>query len=221
MKYIFSFFLLFVAFIGYSQKDSLEIGDKYWEDQFYININYNVLHNQPSEIGSNGFSYGFSVGYIKDIPFTTKGNSAFGIGLGYGFDSFNHGLKVSETSSVFDTAVNISDNKIKLHSIEMPIQFRWRTSTATKYSFFRCYLGATISYNFSNTFRYTESNQAINLSNIQAYNNWQTGLTMSIGYGTFNFYGYYGLSPLFKEATLNGNKIDTRMFKLGLSFYLL
>ena len=138
------------------------------------------------------------------------------------FDSFNHNLKVVKGSpNSFEAGSGLTSNKIKLNNLEIPIQFRWRSSTVNTYSFWRFYAGVKLSYNLSNTFSYTENNTSISISNVKEYNKWQTGLIMSAGYGTFNFHVYYGLSPLFKNASINGNSIDTKILRFGLSFYLL
>lgn len=222
MKYILSFFILFSVFNIQAQNDSLQIGDKYWEDQLYINVSYNVLNNQPVEVSKSGFSYGFSGGYIKDIPFNKSGKVALGIGLGYGFDSFSHNLKVIKGNpNRFESGSDLKSNKLRLHNIEIPIEFRWRTSTANTYSFWRIYAGLKVSYNISNVFTYTDVNVPVNISNLNEFNKWQTGLTMSAGYGTFNFHVYYGLTSLFKNASINNNPINTKIVRLGLSFYLL
>ncbi|WGH74313.1 porin family protein [Tenacibaculum tangerinum] len=221
MKYVVLFLFFFTSLSIYSQKDSLQIGDSYWEDQLYIDITYNLLQNQPDEVAKTGFSYGIAAGYMKDIPFHKSGRTAFAIGLGYSYDSFNHRLKVSEGGSEYEIDPNITSNTIKLHNIEMPIQFRWRSSDANTYSFWRFYAGFKITYNLSNSFSYKLPTGKVNLSNIEKYNDWQTGLSISAGYGTFNFYAYYALSPMFKDATLNGASIDSNIVKLGLSFYLL
>ncbi|MCT4699301.1 porin family protein [Tenacibaculum haliotis] len=222
MKYIIPFFLFFLSINSYAQKDSLEVGQRYWEDQLYINVSYNGLNNQPKEVGKSGFSFGFSAGYIKDIPLIKSGKIALGIGVGYGFDSFNHGLKVVEGSlNNFQVDNTISYNKLKLHNIEMPLQFRWRSSTVNTYSFWRFYTGVKLSYNISNNFNYTDAGVKIDISNLNKYNKFQTGVILSVGYGTFNFHAYYGLTPIFKNAYLNGNKINTKIARFGLSFYLL
>lgn len=222
MKNIITSFLFFIIISVSAQKDSLKVGDAYWEDQLYINVFYNVLGNQPKEVNTSGFSYGFSLGYIKDIPLVKSSRKAIGIGLGYSFDTFNHGLKVSEGSiNVFEVDDAITANKLKLHNIEMPIQFRWRSSTVNTYSFWRLYAGFNLSYNLSNTFTYFDSNVKVNVSNLLEYNKFQAGLMMSVGYGTFNFHVYYGLLPIIKDGSLYGNEINTNIVRFGLSFYLL
>ena len=88
-------FYLFFTCTVFSQRDSLQIGERYLEDQTYIGITYNQLFDQPAQVGVSGFSYGLHLGYIKDVPLVKSGRVALAIGVGYAFDTFNHGLKVS------------------------------------------------------------------------------------------------------------------------------
>ncbi|CAM1348650.1 porin family protein [Tenacibaculum insulae] len=222
MKKSISLFLFFISITIYAQRDSLQVGDVYWEDQLYINVSYNIFDKQPKELNKSGFSFGFSGGYIKDVPLAKSGRVALGIGLGYGFDSFNHNLKVIKGNpNSFEIGNSLSSNKLKIHNIEMPIQFRWRTSAVNTYSFWRVYTGIKLSYNFNHTFKYTDAGTQISISNLSAYNKFQTGFIISAGYGTFNFHLYYGLTPVFKSAALNGDDINTNVIRFGLSFYLL
>lgn len=224
MKKVFFLVFVFLGISCFSQKDSLQLGDRYLEDQLYMNISYNVLTKQPSTVGSSGFSYGVSAGYIKDIPLNRRGNYAFGIGLGYNYDSFNHGLRLVENNGgiSFEVDSQSTSNVLRLHNIELPIQFRWRTSDAVTYSFWRVYAGMVVRYNFYNGFTNTLNGTTTRLTNVDNYNKWQTALTLSAGYGTFNFYVSYGISPMFTSgATLNGEAINSKILKIGLSFYLL
>jgi len=221
MKYwFFTLFFVFSTRLLLAQKDSLKIGDKYWEDQLYLNISYNVLQNQPSGTEDSGFSYSFSGGYIKDIPLNKRGDLAVGIGLGYGFSSFNHGLQVINDTTI-ELQNAITNNKITLHNLELPIQFRWRTSDAVTYAFWRVYTGIKITYNLSNTHSYTQNNQSIEFSNISFFNKFQTGLEISAGYGAFNLYGYYGFTPIYKDITIANENVNSKIIKFGLIFYLL
>lgn len=214
--------LIFLSICVQGQKDSLQVGDTYWEDQLYINVAYNTLQKQPKGISASGFSFGFSTGYIKDIPFVKSGKLALGIGLGYGFDSFIHDLKVIEGNpNVFQVSGDITNNRLKTHNIEIPIEFRWRTSTAITYSFWRFYTGVKLSYNLKNSFKYNNAGKEVDFSNLSEFNKFQTGIIASAGYGTFNFHVYYGLTSIFKNAALSGSKINTNIVRFGLSFYLL
>tara|TARA_R110001592_G_scaffold33617_6_gene116385 strand:+ start:10947 stop:11621 length:675 start_codon:yes stop_codon:yes gene_type:complete len=224
MKKLFSILFTMLSFCLYAQKDSLRLGDKYLEDQLYVSVSYSQFFNQPNNVIGSGFSYGLNTGYIKDISLVRSGKLALGIGIGYAYDSFNHGYKISkQNNSVIidvDPSVTITSN-FKLHSLEFPFEFRWRTSTANKYKFWRIYTGFKISYNLNNTIQFTTNNVLNEYSNIERFNKIQYGLTLAAGYSTFNFSLYYGLTPLFKSAALGTNPINTKVLKLGLIFYIL
>jgi hypothetical protein len=217
-----SFFSLFIfcCLSAHAQKDSLLLGKKYWEDQLYMSISYDVMRNQPEMAETSGFSYSLSFGYIKDIPFTKKGDFAAGIGVGYSYSSFNHDLQILD-SNTLQLADNITSNKLKLHNLEFPIQLRWRTSDAVTYSFWRVYAGVKLSYNLNNKFTYELNDQLFEFSNVAIYNKFQTGLELSAGYGAFNFYFYYGLNPVYNNAIVNGEEVASKITKFGLIFYLL
>lgn len=200
-----------------AQKDSIK--STYWEDQLYIQVTYNTLFNQPDDVASSDFSYGISFGYIKDIPLNKKNTFAAGIGIGYDYNLFTHDLVLDNTEFSIDSEV--SSNRLKTHNIEFPIQLRWRTSDAVNYSFWRVYAGVRLSYNLFNKHSYTLNDQNVSYNNIDTYNKFQTGLELSVGYGAFTLYTYYGLSSIYENVSHQGNDIETKILKLGLIFYLL
>ena len=209
--------------LGFAQKDSLQLGDNYAEDQLYFVISYNELFNQPSQVKGSGFSYGLSTGYIKDITLNKQGTIAVGLGVGYNFDSFNHGLKVTEVNNVvtFEVDNTLTSSQLSIHNLEFPLEIRWRTSTAKKYDFWRIYAGIKFLYNLSNTFEYSDANSnQFTFKNIPNYRKLQYGLTLSAGYDEFNVNVFYGLTSIFENATINGEEINTKILKFGLmSFF--
>ena len=210
--------LIFLKFQLFAQVDSLKVGDKYWEDQLYLSLTYNILQNQPSGVSANDISYGISGGYIKDFPLNKKGSLAIGIGIGYAYDYFKNDLIVTNDSFAINSEASASI--YKFHSIVFPLQLRWRSSDAITYSFWRVYLGFRPNYNLFNKFSY-DLNGNISNSNIESFNRFQNGLELSIGYDAFNLFIYYGLSDVFNDAFILEEQIQTRVLKLGLIFYLL
>tara|TARA_R110002124_G_scaffold274946_1_gene445051 strand:+ start:4203 stop:4877 length:675 start_codon:yes stop_codon:yes gene_type:complete len=206
-----------------AQKDSLQLGDSYADDQIYFSVFYAQFNNQPTTISRSNFSYAVSAGFMKDIILNKRGNISFAAGVGYGFDFFNHELKVEElnTGTSFDTGAELASNIFTSHNLELPIEFRWRTSTAKKYDFWRIYGGVKFLYNLSNTFRFEENATNFSYKNVSAYNNFQYGLTLSVGYDVFNINLFYSLTPVFENATINGEDINTSILKFGFIFYIL
>ena len=217
-------YLLIVPMLVFSQKNTLRLGDPYADDQVYVSVGYNQFFGQPTAIAKSSFSYAFSGGFLKDITLNKSGTIAIAAGVGYGYDFFNHELRIDEVdgSTVFGSAKAISENIFTSHNIELPFEFRWRTSTAIKYGFWRVYSGIKILYNLQNKFKYIEGGgNQVKQINITAYNKLQYGLTMSAGYDAFNFHVFYGMTPVFKKGTINGEDVDSKSIKFGLIFYFL
>jgi hypothetical protein len=129
-----------------AQEFSNKVEDSlYREDQFYIGVSYNLLGKKPMNLSQTGFSSGFHLGFIRDMPINKKRNVAFGIGLGISSNSYNQNLLIDKdnlgnsTYSILDGNGTFIKNKFSTHLIELPFEFRWRTSTPTEYNFWRIY----------------------------------------------------------------------------------
>lgn len=234
MKYILSLFLLsfYVTFLGAQNSDVTELkpaDSLYKEDQFYVGVTYNLLENKPKNLSQNGFSSGFHFGFIKDMPINNRRNLAIGLGVGVSLNSFNQNMFISEAenkSTVFsildNNAISFSKNKFYMHMLEIPIELRWRTSTASEYKFWRMYAGFKLGYVVRANSKYEGDPNNLKLTNIDAFNDFQYGLTFSAGYNTWNFYFYYALNPILNsDSKLNGMPIDMNALKVGLMFYIL
>lgn len=227
--------LIFIGifFIGlycsFSQETEVKAVDSlYKEDQFYAGITYNLIGKQPAGLSQRGFSFGFHLGFIKDMPVNKKRNVALALGLGYSYNSFNQNLLINKDAmgtfnySILNDVYTYSKNKFSEHLIEMPFEFRWRTSNATDYKFWRIYTGFKIGYVFASTSKYVGDLGNLKYKNIPDFNDFQYGLTLAAGYNTWNFYVYYALNPIFSNnAKLDGQSMDMNAVKIGLMFYIL
>lgn len=202
-----------------------ELDSLYREDQIYLGVTYNILDNKLRDMSQNGFSGGFHLGFIRDFPINEKRNLALGIGFGLSASSFNQNLKISETNGQFEyevlSNVNFSKNKFDLYQIELPFEFRWRTSTAETYKFWRIYSGFKLGYVFSSRTKFVGSDESYIININDAINKLQYGLTFSAGYDSWNLHLYYALSNTFREYKLNDEPLDLNVIKVGLMFYIL
>lgn len=229
MKYFILSYLLLISFLGISQSnDKTELYKNYREDQFYASITYNILNLKPDGLSQSGFSTGFHFGFIRDMPINADRDFALGLGLGLSSNSYNQNLLITEDNKEYlfeiinEDEINVSQNKFTTYLVELPFEIRWRTSTATDYNFWRIYAGFKVGYVFYNSTKFRSNAGDVKLSNIDAFNQLQYGLTLSVGYGTWNFHAYYGLNPIFnEESILNGEQLDIASFKVGLMFYIL
>ena len=223
MKKLIFFFFIGCSSISFSQKDSLQLGSKYAEDQLYFLISYNQLFDQPSLVKGSGFSYGLSAGFMKDLILNKKGSISMALVIGYNYDLLNHGLTIAKDNNEVTFQVDNSGaiNTLTIHNLEFPFEFRWRDSDAQTYKFWRVYMGVKASYNVSNNFKFTDQSNSFSYKNVSRFNSWQYGLTLSVGYDVFTAHMYYGLTPMLKDTMLGTTDIASKTMRIGLIFYLL
>lgn len=211
-------------------KDSVgTLDNKYREDQFYFGFTYNLLINKPSGARSNGLTGGLSFGYLRDMPINKRRNIAIAVGLGVSFDEYGNTLFIGEDAeeqSIFtvldEDDVVFDRNRFSTASLEIPLELRWRSSTAEIYRFWRVYAGVRLSYAYWYKSSFKQSGNNVNQTDIPEFDNIRLGATFAFGYNTVNFYAYYGLNPFFTEAvTTQGDPVDFTTLKLGLLFYFL
>lgn len=226
-------FVLFYLFFGllvsaYSQVDqNVLAGDSdYLEDQFYIGITYNFLLKKPVDVSQRNLSYGLQAGFIKDIPVNADRTIAFGIGIGYNVNSYYSNLRAMESGNdvvydILDGDTDFKRNKVETHLIEVPLEFRWRNSTAASYKFWRVYTGLRFGYVVGGRSKFVSDSADFSFYN-DDIRQFQYGLTFNFGYNTFNIHLYYALNDLFNDDVLvNGAEISMRPLRIGLIFYIL
>lgn len=226
-------FYLFLCFYGTISAQEVPINDdtvvdsKYREDQFYAGVTYNFLENKPTGMSQQGLSGGIHLGFVRDFPLNTNRNIGFGIGLGYSSNSYNHDLFIKKedgmvTYQILDNDdVSYQKNKLNIHVLEVPIQFRWRTSTAESYKFWRIYTGVKIGYVLNSIVKYKGDLGDFKENNTPDLNRFKTTADISFGWNTWNFHIAYGLNKLFSNnAEINGEAINITEIKFGLMFYM-
>lgn len=224
-------FLLITSFVifnvhGQTKVDSLEIYDRFFEDQLYLGVTYNFLVDQPNDVNQQNLSYGLQGGFIKDIPLTKNRRIALGVGLGYALNTYYSNLKATENTSgisysILDSDDNYKRNKLESHLIELPIEIRWRNATPEDYKFWRVYAGIKLGYVVSTRSKFVGDDYNDSFYNKDAQK-LLYGLTFSFGYNTFNLHAHYSLNNLFKDnVSVNGEQIVMKPFRIGLIFYIL
>jgi hypothetical protein len=210
-------------------RDSLGqiLNPRYREDQFYLGVNFNLLLNFPEGVTQNGLSYGLQGGFIRDFPLNEDCTFALGIGIGYGFNSYYSNLRALENGVdleyvVLTDADSYRRNKLETHVIEVPLEFRWRNSTRETFKFWRIYGGAKFGYIVGSRSKYV-TNEFVDSFNNPDTENFTYGLTLNVGYNTFNLHLYYGLNTLFEDGVNgpDGQQLEMSVLRLGLIFYIL
>jgi hypothetical protein len=228
MRILINCFIFLSFFSGFSQSvpDFQAVDSLYREDQFYIGVTYNTLQNRPIGVTQNNFTPSFSIGILRDMPINKARNKAIAAGLGYSLNSYNQNILISENNgnpqySAIPDGTFFDKNKLTLHSIDFPIEYRWRTSVPETHKFWRIYTGLKLSYLFNTQSNYEDSQTSYLVANNPDINKFQYGTYLSVGYNTVNFNIYYGLNPIFKSAELNGRSIGINTLNFGFMFYIL
>lgn len=199
----------------------------YREDQFFFNISYNILQNGPSGLRQNKFSTGISTGFLRDMPINKKRTFSIAAGLGYSLAVYNENLGTFTANGenvyqILGSQPAYSKNKLTLHFVDLPIEFRWRNSTPDSHKFWRVYTGIKVSYLFYDQYVLEASGLNANQSNNKDLNRVHYGVYLATGWNTWNIYAYYGFNSLFKSSTkIDGQAIDMNTANFGLMFYIL
>lgn len=200
---------------------------RYLEDQFYIGLTYNSLLERPPGVNQRSLSYGLQGGFIKDIPINRKRTFALGLGVGYGINSYYSNLVASTVNGgiQYDLPTDIEGfrrSKVETHTLEFPIELRWRNSNPSDYKFWRIYPGIRLGYTFNARSKLATDSGKESFQNddLQTF---QYGAMINLGYNTFNLHVYYGLNALFNDGirTVDGQALGLKPLRLGLIFYIL
>ncbi len=225
------FILLLITFcslsVGFAQEQELvkndslrEIDTKYREDQFYFVINHNIMQDKPRDYSPSSISLGLDIGFLRDFPINKKRTIAIAPGFGYSYENLRHNFGANAQGE-YQILDNYQTNRLSMHLLEFPIEFRWRNSTAESHKFWRTYIGFKASYLLSANQKTVTKDYSIKFNAYDDLNKWLFGIYAGAGFNTWNLYMYYGLNTLYKNAPIKGDTEKMRLFKVGLIFYIL
>jgi hypothetical protein len=180
---------------------------------------------RPDGITQNKFSSGFKGGFLRDFPLNKKRNVAIAVGPGLSYNKYFQNLIIAEENGIptyNNATVDYSKNKLEQFFIDVPIELRWRTSGPESHKFWRIYTGLQLSYLAYSKSVYIDGLNNATVTNNPDLNKFQAGVYLVWGYNTWNFYGYYGLTPFFKSsAKIQEQSVGFNALHLGLMFYIL
>ena len=211
---LYLFYFLFFANYTISQVSN---PDFYREDQFYFSIYYNSIKNRVDKLKENKFSSSVNFGFIRDFPLNKSGKFSLGLGAGFGINSLNNNLRLDENILSFNANTqNTQKNKYNYTEIQFPLEIRLRNSTIDKYRFWRLYAGLKYSRILSSKFKFQNPSQNY-VQKTTPINQDQLGVTLNVGFNTWNLGIYKSVRPFFSDPDYP----DFKLFKLGLVFYIL
>ena len=233
MRIFLSCFLFLSVMNVFSQENTatqdtviVKVDSLYREDQFYFAVTYNTLMNKPTGVSQSKFSSGLSTGFLRDMPINKKRTVAIASGIGFSYNNYNQNLAISSSNgtpeyNIVDTDVPYKMNKFSLLSVDVPLEFRWRTSNYESHKFWRIYGGFKLSYLLYDRSIFNSADGKVVVTGNKDFNKFQYGAYISSGYNTINLYAFYGLNSLFKSAKVNNESVDMRSLNIGIIFYIL
>lgn len=233
MRFFLSCLFFVLVIPAFSQeKTSLDDASKtkidslYREDQFYFSLSLTTLQNKPAGLTQDKFSSAFSLGFLRDFPINKSRTIAIAPGIGIAYNNYNQNLKISESNqipvyTILESTISFDKNKFSQLLVEVPIEFRWRSSTYESHKFWRVYGGFKMGYLIFDKSIYQDVNGKITVQNNKDFNAIQYGTYLSVGYNSINIFAYYGLNSLFESAKTTSESIDMNAFNIGVMFYIL
>ena len=211
------FLLLLIASLALAQSPADSF---YREDQIYVSIGYPLLIDTPEGLTQNKLSHTFSLGFIRDMPINSARNLAFGLGLGLNYNVVYTNLQFTDDikSTIFVSGDVI--NQWNSVDAEIPIEFRWRSSTPTNYQFWRIYAGVVGYYSLSAKQR-TRAALTESISSLSVQN-FRLALRLNVGNNTWNLTYTHPIDSFFDfdKSTQNKSLSQLKTAKLGLVFYI-
>ncbi|WP_278034265.1 porin family protein [Flavobacterium nitratireducens] len=232
-KLFFSILLVLPFLSAFAQEEitkpelqEIKVDSLYREDQFYFAFTYNTLQQKPVGLKQQKFSIGLSGGFLRDMPINKNRTKAFATGVGLSLNNYNQNLAITGTAqeanyAIMDSQTSFDKNKFTQLLIDVPLEFRWRTSTYESYKFWRIYGGVKLSYLAYSKSVLNDSQGKTLIANNNDFNKFLYGLYLSAGYNTFNVYAYYGLNPILKNLSIEGEKAKMNTMNVGVIFYIL
>lgn len=226
-------FLFFLVLPVFSQEKAntenapkVKIDSLYREDQFYFSFTLNTLQNKPAGLTQDKFSSGFSAGFLRDMPINKKRTFAIAPGLGFTYNNYNENLAIAASNdipvyAIIDPLTKYDKNKFSQFLVDVPVEFRWRSSTFESHKFWRIYGGFKMSYLIYDKSVYQDGQGKIVVTNNKDFTKFQYGAYIASGYNSINVYAYYGLNSLFNSAKTTTESIDMNSLNIGVIFYIL
>ena len=198
-----------------------DITSKFREDQLYIGVAYPYFSTAPETLIQNKLSYAFSLGFVRDMPINKKRTLAIGLGIGWNISKWFTNTQFSVSTnriSAKTILVDYQQNFLTMQSLEIPLEVRWRNTTATKHAFWRIHAGVSLHIPLSAKTLFTSINGVDNHDFLPTNRTFLRG-NVHFGFNTWNISIAHDIEGWAVSDSPNG-EFDIKSTKIGLIFYL-
>ena len=211
------FILMLIASFALAQTPTDPL---YREDQIYASVGYPLLIDVPEALTQNKLSHTFSLGFVRDMPINRARNLAFGLGFGLNYNVVHTNLQFTENMEAYTYLSSNVTNQWNNLDLEIPLEFRWRSSVPLNYQFWRAYAGLVGYYTLSaNQRTRTALIDSITSLSVQKF---RLALRLNVGNNTWNLTYTHPIDSFFDYDKSPHNKLfsQLKIAKLGLVFYI-
>ena len=113
---------------------------------------------------------------------------------------------------------SININRYNYTEFQIPFEFRWRNSSLTNYKFWRIYPGLRFSRVIKSKYIF-EDDTTINKIDVLPMEKNQLGVTLNVGFNTWNISLYQSLNSFFDKNDYSDIE-DLKQFRMGFVFYI-
>jgi hypothetical protein len=175
------------------------------QERILVNFMLDSWMKTPLGIATNWIkSRSFEFYFMADKAFA---NEHLGIAYGIGISSTNVNSNARFDQINNNTILNPIDstqynmNKLSTNYIEIPLEFRFRTSHIHNGNRFKIAIGAKAGYLLQDHLKFVSDSIKEKLYNTPNIDPWRFCAIGRIGYGKFSLTGFYGLNTLFKSGS--------------------
>jgi len=191
-------------------------------DRVILDLHYNDWVGDRQDVNTGWRSIGYNWNLMYDMPFNKKSTTALGLGLRFGKSVVQHNGLFAMNDSLSSTmlmstnglAFNRTNQRFVQSFLELPVELRFRGDVAKSY---RVSLGASIGLRLNSYERWREGSNKMREYNHNNALIWRAGVYTRIGYGRWNFYGAYYITPMFNGSL--DSKLNTWQAGLSLTIF--
>ncbi len=204
--------LFFLSSYSSAQIDANTNDSKDWKnnrDRIIFQFGYAGWLHSDSVLKTEWFSRSASIYFNYDVQFG-KSNFSFAPGIGLTSDNvyLNSGISIDDSTNVssFFLLPNqdaVKSNKISITYIDVPLELRFRTKPDKHDNSWKIAAGLKIGLTAKTLSKLKISEEGENriykTTNLQNTMGYHYGPTFRFGYGWFNLFAFYSLTPFFEE----------------------
>lgn len=203
--------LLFLSFFSFAQEVSVTESNDDWKnnrDRIIFQFGYAGWMHSDLVLQTEWFSRSASIYFNYDVQFG-KSNFSFAPGIGLTADNVYLNSSISldldnvSSFTLLDNQDAVKSNKIVITYIEAPLELRFRTNPDKHDNSWKIAAGLKIGLTAKTLSKLKVSedgeNRIYKTTNLQNTMGYHYGPTVRFGYGWFNLFAFYSLTPFFEE----------------------